>query len=405
MSNIRGSNWGSRIAQRLVMLLDNLYWQFSRVLLVALFNSSRSRSQGAEAKAIVVIRNGFFGDFVVAIPALRKLRSAFPGARILLLTATSFSPAWQDHGTNEGLFEIESGLIDEVIRYNSSRLRSPASRRELVGYLKGLQPTFALVLCYAGDSLLTRLKRIALCWYLGLPFPFGLTASPTLPPMRALHRWRLQRGDLWHQHEAATACVVEALEMSGRPSTIAPAALPRSRSEHSSRLLIGVAPFSKQPVKQWPLERFAAVMNSMAIEFGARFEVYGALGECALARDLCARLGNGVSADMLCGQLTPRQLREHVEKIDLLLCLDSGPAHVASLVGTPVVAIFSQIALHNFWRPWGPNGLLISAAVPCAACGTTDGLCPLRSNACIKRVSVNTVIERIRHALFAQDSE
>jgi ADP-heptose:LPS heptosyltransferase len=258
-----------------------------------------------------------------------------------------------------------------------------------------------VALCYSADSLLSRLKRVVLCRALALPFPLGLTGARTLPAQHWLNRWRVGRGNIAHQQDAATACVDEALRQLGMPAIpTTPVAL-RSLPVANRACVVGVAPFTKQPVKQWPLERFANVMRSLSGDMNVRFEIYGAAEERDQALQLDGMLGDSVSKVSLCGELTPQQLRKHVENVDLLLCLDSGSAHIASLVGTPVVAIFSQITLHNFWRPWGPQGSLISVDVPCAACDTRTGQCPLGTKACIDGVQADTVAQRVRAVLAA----
>lgn len=386
----------------LVRLVDWFYWAFSIAVLRSV-SLVAARAQAAP-DTVIVLRNCFVGDFVVAIPALRKLRYAFPDARIIFLTATSFSPGWKDKPLDDGVFQIEPGLIDEVVRYTSRDLHTVDSRAALRSRLTGSSRLLTVAICYSADSLLSRLKRVVLCRSLALPFPLGLTGARTLPAQYWLNRWRVGRDNIAHQQEAATACVDEALAQLGLPA-IAALPLARRRVPVASRAyVVGVAPFTKQPVKQWPLECFAEVMRSLATDTNLRFEIYGAREERDQAMHLEDMLDSLVARVSLCGELTPLQLRKHIESVDLLLCLDSGPAHIASLVGTPVVAIFSQITLHNFWRPWGPQGALISVDVPCAACNTHTGQCPIGTKACIDGVKPDTVAHRVRAVLAAAPS-
>jgi len=385
----------------LVSIFDKIHWQVSASLLRAWRLAEKAAPPRAAISTVVVIRNCFFGDFVVAIPALRKLRQAFPSARIVFLTATSFAPGWKDRPQEGGVFQIEPGLIDEVVRYTSEDLRTADARAALGSRLASSGRVLTVALCYSADSLPSRLKRVVLCRALALPFPLGLTGARTLPAQHWLNRWRVGRDNIAHQQAAATACVDEALRQLGMPAIATPS-LARPGTPAASRArVVGVAPFTKQPVKQWPLERFAEVMRSLAADMNLRFEIYGAPEERDRALQLDGMLGNSVAKVSLCGELTPLQLREHIENVDLMLCLDSGSAHIASLVGTPVVAIFSQITLHNFWRPWGPQGSLISVDVPCAACDTRTGQCPLGTKACIDGVQADTVAQRVRAVLAA----
>lgn len=390
---------------RLVSIFDALHWSFSRGILRSLGRLiiRPTPSQFGDVRTIFVLRNCFFGDFVVAIPALRRLRRAFPHAEVVFVTASSFAAAWRDRPQADDVFNIEPGLIDRVVRFTAKDLFNAAARALLRTRLAHGAGAVTVALCYPSESLRSRLKRIGLAKALGLPFPLGLTGTPTLPAPHWLNRWRLQRADVEHTSTAALGCVDEALahwthDIRTIVSAIPP---PAAAPQRSCQRLIGVAPFTKQAVKQWPLERFSAVMRELASEFDARFEIYGAPEERVQATELNRLLAGAVRAVPLCGELTPLELRKHIESLDLLVCLDSGPAHVASLVGTPVVAVFSQITLHNFWRPWGPGGRLVSAEVPCAACDTRNGLCPLGTKACIDGVTVADVLGQARAALGA----
>lgn len=386
----------------IVKAFDSLHWAASKAALTLLARLSSSRAIKAPT-TVVVIRNGFFGDFVVAIPALRRLRKAFPQTRIVYLTATSFAQRWKNHPQDDNLFQIEPGLIDKVVRYTSRDLLGASSRASLGSEVMADGSTVTIALGYSGDTLRSRLKRVMLCFALGLPFPLGLTGSPTLPMQHQLNRWRVARTDIAHMCDAALASVDEALLHCGVPKpmdTPPERHMPTHPEVH--RWLIGVAPFTKQEVKQWPLERFAEVMQTLSSQMRVQFEIYGAPAERDEADRFDRMLDPGIPRESLCGQLTPFQLRQRIESLDLLLCLDSGPAHVASLVGTPVVAVFSQITLHSFWRPWGEAGTLLSASVPCTACNTLNGHCPEGTKACIDGVSTNAVLQKVRSALKAK---
>lgn len=385
-----------------VNVFDKIHWFISRSILCGLRGVAKAPPVSNHINVVIVIRNCFFGDFVVCIPALRKIRQAFPKAQIVFMTATSFARGWKDRPQDGGVFQIEPGLIDEVVRYTSEDLRTADARSALRNRLIRSGSMLTIALCYSADSLLSRIKRVVLCRALALPFPMGLTGTRTLPAQHWLSRWRVGRDNIAHQHEAATACVDEVLMQLSMSAIDAPPITPRSRPITNRAFVVGVAPFTKQPVKQWPLERFAEVMRLLANDIKVCFEIYGAPEERDQAVQLYGMLDDSVPRILLCGELTPFQLREHIEDVDLLLCLDSGPAHIASLVGTPVVAIFSQITLHNFWRPWGPQGSLISVDVPCAACDTRTGQCPIGTKACIDGVQTDTVAQRVRAMLLAR---
>ena len=382
----------------LTQLIDGVHWALSRLFLrsIALVCGTASPQN---PDTLFVLRNCFFGDFIVAVPALRRLRAAFPDTEIVFLTATSFAPGWRDRPQDDAIFQIEPGLIDRVVRYTGQDLRTRRARAALQRELArpGTAATVALV--YAADSLTSRCKRLLLCRVLGLPFPHGLTAGHTLPAQTRLNRWRLQRTDVAHQKDAALASADELLAAAGVRGVAHDTSPNARRQGRSGPPTIGVAPFSKQPVKQWPVAHFAALMVELHETLGARFEVYGAPGEVALAAELDTALAGRVPVASLCGKLSPAELRWHIENIDVLVALDSGPMHLASLVNTPVVALFAQITLHAFWRPWGVAGSLVAHDVPCRACNTMDGECPLQTKACIDGIAVDKVLQQVMATL------
>jgi ADP-heptose:LPS heptosyltransferase len=385
--------------RHLVKIIDDVHWLFSRMLL-AICKLTFSRRLPVSPTTIVVLRHCFFGDYVVAIPALRMLRSAFPYARIVLLTTASFAVSWRDRQQDKSVFDIEPGLIDEVVIYSSKDLLNKTNRVALRARIGYVGQAVSVSLCYSAEGLRARLKRVLLFHLLRMPIPLGLTGTRTLPMQHVLNRWRVARSDVVHQIDAAIGSVNELLSTVGcKALPLDIVSLQKVRAIHSAPILIGVAPFSKQGVKQWPLERFAEVIIQLAQEMDVRFEIYGAPTEREMALKLDGMLQGCVSVSTLCGELTPAQLRQRLESVELLICLDSGPMHVASLVGTPLVSIFSQVTLHQFWRPWGTNGSLVSTNVPCAQCNTQNGTCPLGTRDCIEGISINAVLKEVRLVL------
>lgn len=89
--------------------------------------------------------------------------------------------------------------------------------------------------------------------------------------------------------------------------------------------------------------------------------------------------------------------------LDLLVSVDSGPAHLAAAMDVPTVVLFGPT---SFVR-WGPRGgphQVVSLALDCAPCSNTGGArCPRpeRDHACMRDLKPARVIDAIRAALFA----
>jgi ADP-heptose:LPS heptosyltransferase len=122
--------------------------------------------------------------------------------------------------------------------------------------------------------------------------------------------------------------------------------------------LVAVHPWTSNPKKQWPLERFQAVADAMAAH--APVVIIGGPEHAGQARALQAGRKPGI-ADLV-GQLTLPQLAGLLQACRVIVSSDSGPVHLAAAVGTPAVALFGTTdpsAGERRWGPWGDEHLVI----------------------------------------------
>jgi ADP-heptose:LPS heptosyltransferase len=76
---------------------------------------------------------------------------------------------------------------------------------------------------------------------------------------------------------------------------------------------------------------------------------------------------------------------------DAIVVGNTGPAHLAAAVGTPVVEIFAPTVPAARWRPWGvPSVLLGQQTIDCAGC--RQRRCPLPDQPCIAQVGPAEVL-------------
>jgi ADP-heptose:LPS heptosyltransferase len=90
-----------------------------------------------------------------------------------------------------------------------------------------------------------------------------------------------------------------------------------------------------------------------------------------------------------------RRLAEVLGTASVVVCGNTGPAHLAAAMGRPVVEVFSPTVPPNRWRPWGvPHVLLGELDIPCAGCRALR--CPLPEQLCLAGISPTTVAEAVR---------
>ncbi len=118
--------------------------------------------------------------------------------------------------------------------------------------------------------------------------------------------------------------------------------------------LLAIHPGASCPSKVWPNERFAQVADRLAEKYGFKILVVSGPKDIALAQNVLGHLR--YPAVNLAGKTSVSQLASILKRCSLFISNDSGPVHVASAVGTPVISIFGRNQPGLSPRRWGPTG-------------------------------------------------
>ena len=130
------------------------------------------------------------------------------------------------------------------------------------------------------------------------------------------------------------------------------------------------------PGRRWSPTSFAAVGRHARERFGARVVVTGAAGEAALVADVAR--GCGGDALPAAGALSLRGLVALLARARVVVSNDTGPVHLASALGRPVLAMFGPNT-PVLYGPLSPGSRAFHAGLPCSPCLTTDNY---RSSRC-----------------------
>jgi heptosyltransferase I len=105
--------------------------------------------------------------------------------------------------------------------------------------------------------------------------------------------------------------------------------------------LVVISPCSSQRsrnFRNWRVGNYAAIVEHL---IGLRCRVVLTGGSSELERTYGATLCANGAADNLMGQTSLKQLLALIRAADLLICPDSGPAHMATAVNTPVLGLYA----------------------------------------------------------------
>ncbi|MFW5472803.1 glycosyltransferase family 9 protein [Knoellia sp. CPCC 206450] len=100
-------------------------------------------------------------------------------------------------------------------------------------------------------------------------------------------------------------------------------------------------------------------------------------------------------ATCLAGHTSLAELAAEIAGAVAVVVGNTGPAHLAAAVGTPVVSLFSPVVPLERWRPWGvPHVVLGDQHAACR--GTRARECPVPGHPCLSTVSATDVSDAVR---------
>jgi ADP-heptose:LPS heptosyltransferase len=139
-------------------------------------------------------------------------------------------------------------------------------------------------------------------------------------------------------------------------------------------------------LRGWSAENFSA-LGRMLVDRGFRLVLTGSGDDRALAERIARALPAGASRQ-LAGRTTVRQLAAVIRRTTVFVSVDSGPAHVAAAVGTPVVVLWGPGILEQT-RPMSSRSpvKVVRYPVPCAPCYGTPLMKSCRQNICMQSIS------------------
>lgn len=149
-----------------------------------------------------------------------------------------------------------------------------------------------------------------------------------------------------------------------------------------------VHPGASVPARAWGPDRHRVLVEAL-VASGLRVAVSGTAQERALTAVVAGAHGGDVVD--LGGRTDLAGLAGVLEGASALVCGNTGPAHLAAAVGTPVVSLFAPVVPATSWRPWGvPVVVLGDQAITCAGCRSR--ICPLADHPCLAGVAVADVL-------------
>ncbi len=151
-----------------------------------------------------------------------------------------------------------------------------------------------------------------------------------------------------------------------------------------------VHPGTSASARAYPTTGWREVVSALT-DRGWSVAVTGSPTETALTAAVVRGADHRMRVYDLGGRLTLAQLGALLAQAAVVVVANTGPAHLAAAVGTPVVSLFSPVVPASRWRPFGvPTVILGDQSAECR--GTRARRCPIEGHPCLSRVSAEAVL-------------
>jgi heptosyltransferase-2 len=326
----------------------------------------------ALAGPLVVRSPNWLGDAVMALPAVRNLKTLIGAEPLAVATPEKLAALWRACPFVDRVIALpnpknigavaqqlrEGNFTTAVLLPNSLRAALEAWRAGIpqrVGYARGGRGLFLTRTVPVPKRDPVRLHQKY--YYLDLAAAVGAPTDESLPELRRP--------------------VTEpngANEKSNLPSPLLPTA--------GAGAICPGAEYGA--AKRWPLESFVAVGQAL-VGRGLPLVILGAKGDAALAAQLAEKLPG---ARNRAGETTLEEFMAELAAARLVISNDSGAMHLASALGVPTLAIFgsTEPALTG---PLGTHTAILRHHVPCSPCFLRE--CPL-DFACMTSITPERVL-------------
>lgn len=347
------------------------------------FSPSFRQVEWQSLKKIAILRLDHLGDVMMALPAVKALEQSLPEAQV-----DFFIGPWAKDLVGMAGFRARPRVF--LASWFAREGAKGGSVSELEGLLREGQ--------YDAAIELRGVERHVLAMYrAGIRYRVGLARTGL--GFLLTHQLNYQPG----QHEIERNLGI--LKQAGIPLS-SPEAFPRlyprkedDQNQKEIRQKLGIArpvvaihAVCSAPAKRWPVSNWQRLIDGLPENMDV--VLIGAEAEKSDVDEIQKSCRRKVFS--MAGSLNLPALAAFLQDCRLLIGVDSGPAHIAAAVGTPVVSVYSGINSADRWGPRGQQVTILQKRPPCSPCELVT--CPF-DNECMRQIGVHEVFTHIQDSL------
>jgi heptosyltransferase-2 len=324
-----------------------------------------------------VVRFSSLGDVLLTTPLIRALRARYPTATLSALTKQSWAPLLS-----------ANPHLDEVI--------SVAPGQSLVPLARALRGARYSALLDLHGSVRTRVLRLLVP---GAWSGFDARRAPRRTLIREHRDTYVDRVPVPERYfEAAAELDVRP---DGGPAELFTSPAAEARAEawltrvgfEDDAPLIALIPGAAHATKRWPIRHWRRLASTLA-RAGCKVALIGSSGDRILGAEIATSAGRRAAS--AAGDLDLQASGALLRRARAVVSGDTGPMHLATAVGTPVVALFGPTVEQFGFFPYHARAAVLERSLPCRPCSTKGGArCPLGHHHCLEEIMPDEVITRL----------
>ncbi len=371
--------------RRLIRVIDAIARPIVRVLTKLGYCPA---SAATEVGSILLLEYWNLGDIVMESPFVQNVRINYPNARIVLLTSPKAAPLLENQGLVNEVITVRVPWAQHYSRWRKYNPFSPLWI-ELLRTLRFLHAQhFDLAFTARAD-----IRENCILWLAEIRRRVGYALGGG-----GYFLTDIVAPDLEHPHFAVRW--LRLLEHLGRPILVRQPSLSVSREEErvaeqylaergiqGQDFLVGFHPGARSVTRQWGEENFAVVAQRLRAQYPVKILWF---------RDPSQERSAEGTDDFIPLSLPLRQFMAVLKRCRLFICNDSGPMHISTALGVPVVAVFGPTA-PMWFGPIGPdNRIVIQSGFWCRPC---FDYCLFDQPYCLRTINVDSVYNAAIEAL------
>ena len=340
-----------------------------------------------EARSVLCVRLDSLGDVLMCTPAIRAIKQSRPGRCVTLLSSRS--------GAAAAPYVPE---LDAVLEYPAPWMKSSARHLPAVdmAFVDSLAARrFDAVAIFTSYSQ-SALPAAMMCYLAGIPLRLAHCREN---PYQMLSNWLPDpEPETMIKHEArrqldlvaSVGCTASStgLSFAVRDSdTEAVRAKLAARGLNVDQQWVLLHPGASAPSRRYPPDQWASVIRDLAKRTRLPMALTGEAAEQPLIdRIVHASDANAISC---AGLLDLGELGAAIKLSSLVISNNTGPAHLAAAVGTPLVDLYALTNPQH--TPWQVECRVLFNDVPCRFC--QKSICPEGHNDCLKGITPQRVVD------------